>query len=95
MNTYELTVTLRNKDVDGAREKMKEILQKHNVNIVKEDPWGTRRLAYEIDNEREGYYYFAIVEASPEVIDKIAGDFKLVQDILRHLFVKIKLEQSA
>lgn len=90
MNTYELTVILRSKDADAVEVKMKDILTKHGVTITSEEPWGTKKLAYEIDNEREGYYFFGIVQSAPEAVDKVIADFRLNPDILRHLFVKIK-----
>lgn len=90
MNTYELTVILRSKDVDTVQTKMKDILEKHGVTITSEEPWGNKKLAYEIENEREGYYYFGIVQAKPETVDNVIADFRLNPDILRHLFVKIK-----
>ena len=95
MNSYELTIILRNKELDAVKGKAREILQKFGVKIIKEDPWGVRRLAYQINGEKEGYYDFMIVEAAPESITKIINDFRLNSDILRYLFVNIKQEKSA
>jgi len=88
MNSYELTVILRNKELDNLKARLGEILQKHGVNIIRDESWGMKRLAYEIDREREGFYFFAQVEANPESIQKILADFKLNVDFLRYLFVK-------
>ncbi len=90
MNTYELTVILRLKELEATQEKMKDILSKSGITIVSEEPWGNKKLAYEIDNEREGYYFFATVQTSPETVEKVISEFRLNHEILRYLFVKIK-----
>ena len=87
MNNYELIVIVRNRDVESHKDKVKEILVKNGVNITKEDHWGIRKLAYEIDREREAYYMYMLLEANPAVIDKIRKEFGLNADILRDLFI--------
>ncbi len=90
MNNYELTVILRTANSESLKEKVKEILTKFEVTISEEAPWGTKRLAYEIDDEKEGYYFFALIEALPENVDKIIAEFRLIPDILRYMFVKTR-----
>ena len=95
MNNYELTVILRHKNSEALKEKVKEILAKFNVTITEEAHWGTQRLAYEIDGEREGFYFFAYVQTSPDMVEKATAELKLNQDILRIMFVKIQKTQTA
>ena len=95
MNSYELTVLLRTMESDSLIVKVKDILQKYNVTIKEEAPWGVKKLAYEIDGEKEAYYFFAIIEAAPESIKTIINDFRLIPDILRYLFVKNTKAQTA
>jgi len=87
---YELTVILRNNEVESLKDKVKGILEKHSASITLEDPWGVKRLAYKIDGEKEGYYYFMHIDSPAEAVQKIIRDFGLNSDILRHLFVKTK-----
>jgi len=95
MNTYELTVILRPSDAnDGAREKVREILEKNKATIVSEDPWGVRALAYPIKRQNEGYYDFMIIEAAPDSIQSIISSFRLNASILRHLFVKTQKKSA-
>ena len=89
MNRYELTVILRNQEKDALITKTKDILEKHNAVIEKDDSWGTKRLAYQIDGEKEGYYFFAIVQSMPETVKKITTEFGLNTGFLRSLFVKL------
>jgi small subunit ribosomal protein S6 len=90
MNNYELTVILRNKDLDTLKDKVKGILEKNKVNITLDEPKGNKKLAYQVEGEKEAYYLFMKLEATPESIDKIVKEFKLDVNILRHLFIAIK-----
>ncbi len=95
MNNYELTVIVRNRDVESHKEKVKEILTKNGAIITKEDHWGQRKLAYEIDREKEAFYMYMLVDADPASIDKIQKEFGLNADILRYLFVVLTDKKSA
>ena len=95
MNNYELTVIVKNRDTESLKEKVKGILQKHGAAITKEDHWGIRKLAYEIQREKEGYYMFMFVDAAPDAVDKIQKEFGLNADILRYLFVKPEETKTA
>ncbi len=90
MNTYELTVILRSRDVEPLLEKVREILSKHGVVQLSDTSPGVKKLAYMIDGEKEGHYFFINAEIHPDSIKKIIADFRLNHDILRWLFVKIQ-----
>ncbi len=90
MNTYELTVILRNNEVEALIERVKEILKKHGTVILSENSPGNKKLAYQIERENEAYYLFMNADISPDSVKKIISEFRLNSDILRYLFVKIK-----
>lgn len=87
MRTYELTAILRTDKIDEGKQIFADILAKHKVEIKSDEDWGHRRLAYDIDECKEGFYLFKIVEASPESVDKILKEFRLNTVFLRSMFV--------
>ncbi len=89
MNRYELTVILQNLNKDALAEKTKAILAKYGVEIESEDSWGIKKLAYQIQGEKEGFYFFATVKALPETVEKVNAEFGITSGILRNLFVKL------
>jgi small subunit ribosomal protein S6 len=95
MNKYEVTVILHNPEKDQLVEKTREILKKHGVNIISEDSWGTKKLAYQIDGYKEGFYFFANAESSPDAVHKVISEFRLTTGILRFLFVKLPETKTA
>ena len=62
MNKYELALVVNAKIEDDARaavvEKAKGYIARYNGNVTEVEEWGKKRLAYEIQKMREGYYYF-------------------------------------
>lgn len=96
MNNYELTVILRISDsLEANKEKIKGVLAKFGANIVSEDIWGVKRLAYLIDREKDGHYIMFNLESPPLSVQKITNEFRLNTDILRFLFVRIENKKTA
>ena len=67
MNKYELTVVVNAKIEDDVRvatvEKVKEYVARYGGTVTNVDEWGKKRLAYEIQKMKEGFYYFIQFEA--------------------------------
>ena len=61
MNKYELALVVNAKIEDDARvatvEKAKEYVTKFGGNITNVEEWGKKKLAYEIQHMKEGFYY--------------------------------------
>jgi small subunit ribosomal protein S6 len=94
--SYELTLILRVSDsVESLKELVKKILQKHGVTIVSEESWDVKKLAYPIEDESQGYYLFMLIDSPTNVIDKIIGEFRLNNDILRYFFIKDSKKKTA
>ena len=62
MNKYELAVVVNAKIEDDARtdviERVKALITRFGGNVTDVDEWGKKKLAYEIQKMKEGYYYF-------------------------------------
>jgi small subunit ribosomal protein S6 len=64
------------------------ILADHNGEITKQDHWGVRRLAYEIENQDKGNYMLLKFKSDETVVKELDRAFRLDDMILRHLIVK-------
>lgn len=53
-----------------------------------ENPWGRRRLAYEIKNFQDAFYVLYYFTLEPRLIDEIERDIRLDEVIIRHLIVR-------
>ncbi len=92
MNKYELAVVVNAKIDDDARadaiEKVKALIERYNGVITNIDEWGKKRLAYEIQKMREGYYYFIQFDASSEAPAEIERRIRIMEPVIRYLCVK-------
>ncbi len=75
----------------------RKILADGGAEIVRDDAWGRRKLAYPIARKREAYYHHFQVKAEPPLIAETERRLKLSEQILRHLAVRAddELKRSA
>lgn len=80
MNNYELALVVTAKIEDDARaevvEKAKAYITRAAGVITNVEEWGKKRLAYEIQDQREAYYYFIHFEAETSVPAKVETDLR-------------------
>ena len=92
MNKYELVLVVNAKIEDDARvatvEKVKEYITSFGGTITNVDEWGKKRLAYEIQKMREGYYYFIHFEADATAPAEIEARLRIMDNVLRFLCVR-------
>ena len=92
MNKYEVALVVNAKIEDEARaevvEKVKEYITRFGGVITNVDEWGKKRLAYEIQKMREGFYYFIQFDADAECPAEIEKRLRIMDNVLRYLCVK-------
>lgn len=92
MNKYELAVVLSAKLEDDERaaalEKVKGYITRFGGNIVDVDEWGKKRLAYEIQKMREGFYYFIQFDAPATCPAEIEKRVRILDNVIRYLCVR-------
>ena len=92
MNNYEtvfiLTPVLSDAQMKEAVEKFKTLLTDQGAEIVNEEDWGLRKLAYPIDKKTTGFYSFLEFNADPSVIDRLEVNFRRDERVIRFLTVK-------
>ncbi|MCI8991862.1 MAG: 30S ribosomal protein S6 [Eubacterium sp.] len=92
MNKYELGLVVNAKIEDDERaavvEKAKEYITRAGGSITNIDEWGKKRLAYEIQKMREGFYYFIQFDAESTAPAQIEENVRIMDNILRFLCVR-------
>ncbi len=94
MAFYESIIIIRqdvsSADVDKIVDDLKKIIEEHKGKVVKTEYWGLRSLAYEIENNKKGHYYFMGIEATKPLLDEIDRKIKLSESIIRSSLVRVK-----
>ena len=92
MNKYELAVVVNAKIEDDARaaviEKVQKYVTRFGGQISDVEEWGKRKLAYEIQKMREGYYYFIHFEAEATAPAEIEARLRIMDNVIRFLCVR-------
>ncbi len=71
-------------NVKALVEKFKALIEK-NGTIEEVDEWGKRKLAYEINDETEGYYVLYTFESKPDFPAELDRVLNITEGVLRSL----------
>ena len=85
--TYIIDGSLEQDKIDAITQRVNEIITNSGGNIVEENTWGKKRLAYEIQKRQYGYYIILNFDAEGSVIEEMEKFFRLNQFILRYLTI--------
>ena len=92
MNKYELALIVSAKIEDDARtavvEKAKEYITRAGGTVTEVEDWGKKRLAYEIQKMREGFYYFIQFESDSNCPNEVENHVRIMEPVIRYLCVK-------
>ena len=95
MKEYELTVLIHpdlESDIETPLKKVRSLMTSNGGEIVKEDNWGKKRLAYRIKNEDFAVYVYFDVKLPPEAPLKISNTLNITDEVLRYLLVAVDLK---
>ena len=92
MNKYELALVVNAKIEDEARvatvEKVKGIIEKFGGTITNVDEWGKKKLAYEIQKMREGFYYFIQFDSDANCPAEVEQRVRIMESVIRFLCIR-------
>jgi small subunit ribosomal protein S6 len=91
MKRYEVMYIIRPNLEDTARvaqiEELNKILNDAGAQELKVDEWGIRDLAYEIADNKKGYYVVLDFVASVEAVNELDRVMKIRENIIRHIVI--------
>jgi small subunit ribosomal protein S6 len=98
MRAYELMVIidaeLDDEVIDATVRRIADLLGQRGATIKREDRWGRRRFAYEINHKFEGYYVvFEFVGGSE--LDQLERALRLADETVRHKVVRLPDREAA
>jgi small subunit ribosomal protein S6 len=98
MRAYELMVIVESGLDDDVTEaqvtRVAELIAQRGGEVKREDRWGLRRFAYEIDHKHEGYYVvYEFVGGSN--LDQLERALRLTDQIVRHKLLRLPDAEAA
>ena len=91
MKEYELTVLVHPEleaNLDTVLDKVRALVTDNGGEIIKEDNWGKKKLAYSIRREEFAVYVYFEVKLPAEALLKISNVLNITDEVLRYLLVK-------
>lgn len=85
---YVIAPTLEEEAVHEVVEKFSNLIVNQGGEVEKIDEWGKRKLAYPIEDHKEGYYVLMNFKAEPSVPGELERVYKITDDILRYLIIR-------
>jgi len=93
-NQYEtvfiMTPVLSDQQMKETVEKFKGILTAEGAEIINEENWGLKKMAYAIQKKSTGFYTLLEFKAEPQAIEKLEVGFRRDERVIRHLTVKLE-----
>ena len=92
MNKYEtvfiLTPVLSDAQMKEAVEKFTNLLKEQGAEIVNEENWGLRKLAYPIDKKKTGFYVLVTLEMDGTNLVEVERRLNITEEVMRYIIVK-------
>ena len=93
MNQYEtvfiLTPVLSDEQMKETVAKFKKLLTDKGAEIVNEEAWGLKKMAYAIQKKSTGFYCLLEFKAEPEVINLLETGYRRDEKVIRYMTVKL------
>lgn len=78
---------LSEEDVKVLIEKVKAVIEEAGT-VTEIEEWGKKRLAYEIQKVRDGYYTLIKFNSEPKVLEELNHIFRITENVLRGIIIK-------
>ena len=93
MNQYEtvfiLTPVLSDEQMKETVAKFKKLLTDNGAEILNEEAWGLKKMAYAIQKKSTGFYCLLEFKAEPSVIDRLETGYRRDERVIRYMTVKL------
>ena len=97
MNQYEtvfiLTPVLSDDQMKETVAKFKKLLTDKGAEILNEENWGLKKMAYAIEKKSTGFYNLFEFKAEPTIVDALETGYRRDEKVIR--FITVKLDKYA
>lgn len=87
---YEVMYILRIYDDEAVEQvinRYQELIEVNEGKVLKVDRWGKKYLAYEIDDQKEGYYVLVTFTGIPKTFRALDAKLRIDEDVLRFIIM--------
>jgi small subunit ribosomal protein S6 len=92
VTAYEIMLLLDSELADERQSEIvtraRELVEKRGGTWQSDEPWGRRKLAYEIRHKDEAFYYLLHLDCDAETLEELTRVLKIADGVVRHLAVR-------
>jgi small subunit ribosomal protein S6 len=85
---------LNEEDVEEHIKRIENLVTRLGGEIVKTERWGKKRLAYEVDKHRYGFYVLLRLRGNPAFLPELERHYRLTEGIIKSLVIRLKAEPA-
>ena len=93
MHVYEniviLNAALSDEEIETATGKIRDLITNAGGEILKLDPWGRRKLAYEIKKQKKGFFLLLLFRSVPSLIKKLEDYYKVYDPVVKYMVIRL------
>ncbi len=84
---YILNPVLGEEAITALSERVQSLIESTGT-VENVDAWGKKRLAYEINDQREGYYYLINFSADADFPKELERNLKITDGVMRYMVIR-------
>ena len=93
MNQYEtvfiLTPVLSDEQMKETVAKFKKLLTDNGAEILNEEAWGLKKMAYAIDKKSTGFYCLIEFKGEPSIVNILETGYRRDEKVIRYMTVRL------
>ena len=93
MNQYEtvfiLTPVLSDDQMKETVAKFRKLLTDNGAEILNEEAWGLKKMAYAIDKKSTGFYCLIEFKGEPSIVNTLETGYRRDEKVIRYMTVRL------
>jgi small subunit ribosomal protein S6 len=89
---YIIHPELNEEDIEEHIKRVENLVTRLGGEILKTERWGKKRLAYEVNKHRYGYYVLLRLRGNPTILPELERHYRLTEGIIKSLVIRLKAE---
>ena len=88
-SVFILTPVLSDEQMKETVAKFKSLLTDNGAEILNEETWGLKKMAYAIQKKSTGFYCLLEFKAEPTIVKKLETGYRRDEKVIRYITVKL------
>jgi len=97
VNVYENIVifnpNLSDEEIEAATQRVKDLITGGQGEVLKAEPWGRRKLAYELNKQSRGFYVLFLFRAPSGLVKTLEDFYKVFDPVFKFMVVRLEKKQ--